>query len=56
MAQDIKTLNEAPGVKDLPVQVRSPFISAIRAEQDGDKEKAEAKLAEAIAKEGELKK
>lgn len=48
----VKDVAGMPGVSDLPFPVRATFAQALTVERDGDKAKAEAKLAEAVAKEG----
>lgn len=42
-----------PGVSDLPTQVKARFAQALKAEDEGDTVKAEAKLAEALEAEAQ---
>ena len=51
----VKDIAALPGVADLPIQVKSKFIQALKAESAGDFAKAEDFLAQAVAKEEEQK-
>jgi len=42
------------GVRDLNIKVRGKFAQALKCEDEGDHEKAELKLAEAVAAEAGL--
>lgn len=48
-------ISQSPGVADLPLKVRGKFALAIKAEMEGDHEKAERLLNEAVAAEEALK-
>ena len=47
----VKDIAALPGVSDLPIQVKSKFIQALKAEDTGDYAKAEEYLNQAIEKE-----
>ena len=47
--ENLITITKEPGVEDLPTKVKARFAQAIKAERAGDNERAELKLAEAIA-------
>ncbi len=49
----LKEISRMPGVKDLPMQVRLPFMRALRAEQEGDHAKAADLLDQAVEAEKE---
>ncbi len=51
----VKQMADMEGIKDLPIQVKSKFIQALKAESQGDFQKAESFLNEAVAKEQEAK-
>ena len=50
----LSEITREPGVADLPLSVRGPFALAIRAEREGDTEKATAYLYRAVAAEEKL--
>lgn len=43
--------SKLPGISDLPMTVRAPFIQALKAEDEGDNAKAAEKLDTAVAAE-----
>lgn len=45
---ELKHIKNEPGVADLPMAVKGPFILAIKAEREGDHERAAEKLQQAV--------
>jgi hypothetical protein len=51
-AMSLSDMSKLPGVSDLPAAAKVPFIKALRLEEDGKHDEAQAKLEEAVAKLG----